>query len=147
MFVSTSLFAKNSSVNENISKESFSTFSFQMPKFLIKAPILDFSVKILVLSPWRDKLSSLVFQTNLLSSILSAASYHWGNGGPILNFFLLEKSQLFLYFQYFAFRSHNILFNTLPFESHLISQCDKRVVNSDSISHKFAKTRVLFARL
>ena len=58
MFNSMLLLAKNSPVNEN---KSFSTFSFQMLNFLIKAPILDFSVKTLVLSPWRDKLSSFNF--------------------------------------------------------------------------------------
>ena len=44
-FDSTSLLAKNCSVNENISNESFSAFCFQMFNFLMNASILDFSVK------------------------------------------------------------------------------------------------------
>ena len=48
------LLAKNSSVNENISNESFSTFCFQIVNFLMNATILDFSMKTLVFSPWRQ---------------------------------------------------------------------------------------------
>ena len=45
---STSLEAKYSSANENISNESLSAFCFQMFNFFMNASILDFNVKILL---------------------------------------------------------------------------------------------------